>query len=220
MAARLITLAIWFAAVVGGMAWMLPLLGRPAPVPPRTVVAAASLPSGGAERLLGTPPPAAVKAPPPAESRFKLIGVIAPRRGSAPGLALISVDGKLARAVAVGHEVDSGTTVLAVGRRKVDLGPADGAPTLTLELPALPEPNRGRPAEIASAAPTPPTPNPGGFAPSAAPVRPGGVPMFGAPGRGPTAPIPQSVQPPAPGQLPATPAPQPGEPAGSGDPRQ
>jgi general secretion pathway protein C len=217
MAARLITLAIWFAAVVGGMAWMLPLLGRPAPVPPRAVVAAAALPSGGAERLLGTPPPAAVKPPPAAESRFKLIGVIAPRRGNAPGLALISVDGKLARAVAVGQEVDAGTTVLAVGRRKVDLGPADGAPTLTLELPALPEPNRGRPAEVASAVPTPP--NPGGFAPSAAPVRPGGVPMFGTAARGPTPP--QPVQPLAPQPLPTAPAPQPlGEPAGGGDSRQ
>src|SRR5574340_820545 len=157
MASRLITLAIWLAAVAGALAWILPLLVRPAPVPPQAVVAAAALPSGGAERLLGTPPAAAVKPPPPAESRSKLIGVVASRRGSGSGLALISVDGKPARAVAVGREVDAGTTVLAVGRRKVDLGPTNGAPTVTLELPALPEPNRGRPAEVAAAAPEPPS---------------------------------------------------------------
>lgn len=177
MAPRLITLAIWLAAVAGALAWILPLLGRPVPVPPQAVVATAALPAGGAERLLGSPPPEAVEAAAPAESRFKLIGVVAPRRGSAPGLALISVDGKPARAVAVGREVDAGTTVLAVGPRKVELGPADGTPTLTLELPALPEPSRGRPAEVASATPAPPSLPP----PAATPVpSPTGTPAYGA----------------------------------------
>ncbi len=220
MASRLITLAIWIAAVAGGLAWVLPLFGRPTPVPPQAVVAQTALPSGGAERLLGAPPLAALEPPRPADSRFKLVGVVAPRRGSAPGLALISVDGKPARAVAVGREVDAGTTVLAVGRRKVDLGPADGAPTLTLELPALPEPSRGRPAEIASASPAP---NPGGFPPSAAPVAPGSVPMFGAAAApGPRAPAPRLPRPMQP-TPPAAPSPQvPGESAAgaNGDTRQ
>lgn len=170
MKLRLVTLAtivVWIAAAAGGLAWLLPLAGRPTPVPPQAVLATQPpVAIGGAERLLGTPPPVVVAAAPtPAEeSRFKLLGVIAPRAAGGSGLALISVDGRPARVVAVGREVDTGLRVLTVSLRRVDLGSAPGAPTTTLELPPMAEPTRGVPG----GAPLMAAPNVAGPGPSAA----------------------------------------------------
>ena len=155
MSTRFVTLAIWLAAVAGGLAWA--LLGRPMPAPPQAAMVGMAMltVAGAVEPVLGTPASATTKAaaPPPDDSRFKLLGVIAPHHGGTSGLALISVDGKPARAVAVGGEVDSGTRVLAVVDRQVVLGTAAGAPTVTLELPASSEAGRGRQAEAAAPAP-------------------------------------------------------------------
>lgn len=159
------TLAVWIVAIAGALAWLLPLAGSPIPLPPQAVLALAPPPAaaGAAERLLGTPPVAeiAAAAPTPEESRYKLLGVIAPRHAGGSGLALISVDGQAPRAVAVGREVEPGTRVIAVSHRRVDLGAGTGAPTTTLELPAIPEPSRGRPGDVQPAAmpgPAPATP--------------------------------------------------------------
>ena len=210
MTSRFVTLAIWLAAIAGGLAWLLPLAGTPTPVPAQAAVAVAALPlpGGGSARVLGAPPVAEVArlAPPPAESRFKLLGVIASRRAGQAGLALISVDGQPARPIGVGREVDAGTRVLAVAHRSVDLGAGPGAHTLTLELPALPEAPRGVPGAATAAPAAPPSPLPPGV-PTA---RPRGVPMMGAtvpsPGRAPGVPAPAppqapiAVDPPAAGE--------------------
>lgn len=196
MTSRLVTLAIWLVAVAGGLAWLLPLVAGTTPVPPQAVLAEAVLPplAAGAERLLGSPPVQAEAAPTPADGRYKLIGVIAPRRGGAAGLALIAVDGQPPRPFRVGREVDPGTRVLAVAQRSVELGPSPGARTITLELPALPEPGRGaagtvpppvpsampmpagargtqaQPPAIAMPSPPPVVGEPGGFAPTPVPT--------------------------------------------------
>jgi general secretion pathway protein C len=82
-----------------------------------------------------------------ADSRFRLVGVVAPRGTAASGLALISVDGKPPRAVAVGRELEPGLRLLAVSHRQAELGAAKGATALTLALPPVAEAQRGRPGE-------------------------------------------------------------------------
>ena len=144
-------LSLWFWASVAAVAFSggLRLLVKPIPVPGQALVASVAAPLGGdLSRLLGTPPAQPLAAAAPADGRFKLIGVVAPRAGQASGLALISVDGKPARALAVGREVEPGLRLLAVTQRQADLGAATGAASLTLVLPMLAEANRGRPGEM------------------------------------------------------------------------
>jgi general secretion pathway protein C len=156
MTTRLMTLLIWAAVLAGAVAWGLPLFTRSTPVPPGTSLAAPAAPAGaGLVRLLGQAPAAPVVEAPVvvADSRFRLLGVVAPRAGAASGLALISVDGKPARAVGVGRELEPGLRLLRVGHRQVELGATAGAPAVTLTLPALAEAQRGRPGETMAAMP-------------------------------------------------------------------
>src|SRR5689334_21275262 len=97
MSVRLSAFVIW--ALVAGTAafWSLRLFVH-APVPPPHVVAVADAWSanGDLTRLLGAPPRATTvaAAAPEASSRFRLLGIVAPRRtGSQEGVALIAIDG-------------------------------------------------------------------------------------------------------------------------------
>lgn len=152
MMSRLLSLLIWALVAAGAVFWGLRLFTRPSPVPGGAVVATApAAATGDLDRLLGAPPVQAVAeaAVVQADSRFKLLGLVAPRAGrlsgQGSGLALISVDGKPARAVAVGREVEAGgLRLLAVSQREADLGLAGGAPSVKLVLPMLAEANRGR----------------------------------------------------------------------------
>jgi general secretion pathway protein C len=149
MAARLTSLLIWAVVAATAVAWGLRLTARPQPVPPQAVTAGLTPPAGSdLVRLLGTPPPAPVAAEVavPADSRFKLLGVVAPRAGQvSSGLALVSVDGKPARAVAVGREVEPGLRLLRVDHRQADFGAQVGTPpSMSLTLPPLAEAARGR----------------------------------------------------------------------------
>lgn len=157
MTARLLTLLIWAAVAASGVYWGLRLFTRPIPVPTGASVASAALPAAGnLSRLLGEPPPAPLQGDSPAQltdSRFKLIGVVAPRGAAASGLALISVDGKPPRTVAVGRELEPGLRLLTVSHRQAELGASQGAPVLTLALPPLAEAQRGRPGETAAQSP-------------------------------------------------------------------
>ena len=108
MSSRLLSLLIWAAVAAAAVYWGLRLWVRPLPVPAQAVVAVSQLPaSGDLTRLLGAAPPQPAPNEPVAvaDSRFRLLGVVAPRAGQASGLALVSVDGKPARAVAVGREL-------------------------------------------------------------------------------------------------------------------
>ena len=74
-----------------------------------------------------------------ADSRFKLVGVVAAPSpaATAQSVAVIAVDGKPARAFRVGAAVDGDTLLLAVRARSIDLGPRGGPIAGTLELAPL-----------------------------------------------------------------------------------
>ena len=203
MTSRLLSLLIWAAVAASAVYWGLRLFTRPTPVPAGAAVATAPLPAAGnLARLLGTPPvqPVAAAAAAPVDSRFRLVGVVAPRIGQASGLALISVDGKPARAVGVGREIEPGLRLLTVGHRQAELGASAGAPALTLALPALADANRGRPGEAAAGPGA--VVMPGALPPGA------GLPLFG--NRGAAGGLPSGLSAPRPAG--ALPAPLPGMP--------
>ena len=176
------SLLIWSVVAATAAAWTMRLGSQSQPVPAHATTASTAAAVGGdLSRLFGQPPAAPVAAAPvaaavPADDRFKLLGVVAPRVGTTTGLALISVDGKPARAVGLGREVEPGVRVIKVSHRQVDLGPGGTEPaTVSLTLQALPEPNRGRPDQAGS-------PMAGGVADSVMPAPGMAGPAPGAPG--------------------------------------
>jgi general secretion pathway protein C len=150
MKARLAAFLIWAAVAASVMFWIL-RLGVSSPAAPGHTVAvgAATTPRGDLSRLLGAAPagdPGAVSVPAqtPLSSRFKLLGVAAPRQGGDRiGLALIAVDGKPARSYVVGAAVDGDMVLQSVHARGAKLGARDAVPQVTLDLPALPLPATG-----------------------------------------------------------------------------
>ena len=164
MFARLSAFVIWSLVAATIVFWALRLAASPAPVPPYAVAVGSSVAvRGDLSRLFGAPQRASVVAQgaPEAPSRFKLVGVMAPRSSTARaepghGLALIAVDGKPAKAYAVGARVDSDLVLQSVGLRTASIGPAQGARSVLLELPALAPPNSGvlPPAGMAAPVPT------------------------------------------------------------------
>jgi len=147
MTARWLAFVIWAAVAATAAGWALRLLVAPVSAPGHTTsVDMTASPRGDLTRLFGVeaPPPVA-DAPPPADTRFKLMGVAAPRPPAHPseGVALIAVDGKPARAFRVGAVVDGETVLQAVRTRGAALGPRGGAATISLEIPPLPPPATG-----------------------------------------------------------------------------
>jgi len=177
MAMRLLSFAIW--ALVAGSAvfWLTRLLSRADAAPAHAVTVSANTSTASADlsRLLGSTRTADAATPEPAlDTRYKLIGVVAPKSAAATGLALIAVGDKPPRPVSLGGVVDGSLVLLAVNHRRAELGPAGGTATVRLELPAIPEPNRsvrgpgGAPAAVAS----PPPPLPAMPLPAATPASP------------------------------------------------
>jgi general secretion pathway protein C len=146
MAMRLLSFVIWAVVAASAVFWLTRLLARSDPAPPHTVTANANVSaSADLSRLLGSTRTASAEpaAEPPVDARFKLIGVVAARsKQPDSGLALIAVDGKPPRPVVMGGVVDGELVLLAVNHRRAELGPAGGAATVRLELPAVPEANR------------------------------------------------------------------------------
>lgn len=143
MLARGVALLVWAAVAALAAYWGSRLLARPSPVPPQARLATSSPPQGDLTRLLGAAPvvavPAAAAAPPPADARFKLLGVVAARGNArAGGVALIAVDGKPARAFKVGAAIDGDQVLQSVAPREVTIGPRGGVATVSLQLAALP----------------------------------------------------------------------------------
>ena len=151
MFARLSAFVIWSLVAATAVFWVLRLAASPASVPPYAVAVGNSVAMrGDLSRLFGASqrPSALAQATPEAPSRFKLVGVMAPRSVAAQaeagyGLALIAVDGKPAKAYAVGARLDSELVLQSVGLRTAAIGPAQGARSVLLELPALLPPNSG-----------------------------------------------------------------------------
>lgn len=150
MQARVVAFVVWALVAASAMYWLLRLSASSPAAPGYTAaVAATTLPRGDLTRVLGVPPPAAKNEPiaePGLASRFKLLGVAAPRPGGERiGLALIAVDGKPARGYKVGAPVDGDIVLQSVHPRGAALGPRGAAPQLQLDLPPLPSAATGRP---------------------------------------------------------------------------
>ena len=144
MKARLFAFVIWASVAASAMFWALRLGASSPAAPAHTVaVSAATSPRGDLTRLFGAAPltsgGAQEPAPSPLSSRFKLLGVAAPRQGGElNGLALIAVDGKPARSYAVGAAVEGELLLQSVHPRGARLGARGAPPQVTLDLPALP----------------------------------------------------------------------------------
>ncbi len=106
---------------------------------------------GDITRMLGAAPAPVSVAPVAAveSNRYRLLGVLAPQpasgaaRPSTAGVALIAVDGKPARAFAVGSRVDGDMVLQSIARRSASIGPAQGAAGVVLELAPPPVPTTG-----------------------------------------------------------------------------
>ena len=202
MVARLSAFVIWALVAATAVFWGLRLLVR-APAAPSYAVAVGDAAAVRADlsRVLGSAPVAAqaTVAAPEVSSRFKLIGIMAPKGAQAAtapdgsGVALIAVDGKPPRAFVVGSPLDANLVLQSVSLRTASIGPAQGPASVKLELPALPAAATGTLAPLASGSPSMGTPVPPPIpAPQAVPARPGLTP---AP-MPPVQPMPAPMQPP------------------------
>lgn len=128
---------VWGLLACAAVYWLIQLLARPLAAPAHAL-AVVEQRSGAADltRMLGAAPVAAAEAPPVAESRFSLLGVVAPKSLQASqageGVALIAVDG-VPRTVRIGAVLEGELRLLAVDARSAQLGQG-GAVTLTLNL--------------------------------------------------------------------------------------
>lgn len=182
MQARLVSFVIWALVAATVVFWGLRLLVR-APTAPIHAIVPGDLAESHADltRLLGAAPVpvAAEVAAPEASSRFRLLGIMAPKSHQEPhpgqGLALLVIDGKLPRAYAVGARVDGDLVLQSVGPRTANLGPQTGAATIRLELPLLPPAATGMlPPPVQTGAPAMPVPQITA-APTPSPATPEGV---------------------------------------------
>lgn len=170
MSARVIAFVLW-AAVAACLTYWALRIGTTAPPLPASVqpVSTAMVLHGDVQRLFASAKPVEIAAAPTAPalaSRFKLIGVMAPRAGqgdAAQGLALIAVDGKPPRPFRVGAPLDAGLVLQSVATRAATLGPAQGAAAVKLELPPLATPATG-------SLPPPPSFSPSYVPPQVAPA--------------------------------------------------
>jgi general secretion pathway protein C len=152
MTARLSAFVMWALVAAGLVFWGYRLWANPTPIPANAQTVGEGLGMrGDLTRLLGAAAVVEkVERPVAVEStRFRLFGVLAPRpasgsaRPSTGGVALIAVDGKPARAYAVGARLDGDLVLQSIARRSASIGPAQGAATIVLELQPPPEPATG-----------------------------------------------------------------------------
>ena len=217
MFARLSAFVIWSLVAAAVVFWALRFGVSPPQAPAYAVpIDRAAPPRGDLARLFGAPPVVAVaeEARAEAPSRFRLVGVMAPRSSTpegtgAYGLALIAVDGKPPRAFAVGAKLDTDLVLQSVGLRTAALGSAQGPRTVLLELPALPAPATGTLPAGGSPAPSPPAvmapPARPGVAPAAVPPPAMAPAMLPAPLPAPALPAAVPAAPGAQNQLPPNP---------------
>ena len=153
MPARLSAFVIWALVAAGLVFWGYRLWASPLSAPAHVqAVAEGGAMRGDLSRLLGVAAaPVNVAAVPVAESsRFRLFGVLAPMpannnaaKVSTAGVALIAVDGKPARPFAVGARLDAELVLQSISRRSASIGPAQGGPSVVLELPPPAAPATG-----------------------------------------------------------------------------
>lgn len=183
MASRWLAFLVWGCIGFSAVAWLLQMTVVARPVPTDAVVVdTAQTPRGDWTRLFGAPVVVEeVAVATPLQGRFKLVGVVASRHetDAAQGLAVISVDGKPARAYRVGSLVEGDTVLQAVRARAADLGPSGAAPVVKLELAPLAPPATGTLPGLGGPTlppPLPPAPVPGSAEAAQTPEPPPGVP--------------------------------------------
>ena len=184
MIARLSAFVIWALVAAATVFWGTRLLVRADPVPANAVVVSEAVQMrGDLSRLFGAEAVAAVAAAPPMSSRFRLLGVMAAKpspQGMTPGVALISIDGKPARAFTAGARIEDQLVLQNVSLRSASIG-ADGAAAFVLEIPALSPPATGTLPKLMMEPPSPSSPPPPSPAviqrpvPSSGPNGPAGV---------------------------------------------
>jgi len=183
MPARLSAFVIWALVAASVVFWGLRLVVRSPEAPSHTVaVGDAASVGGDLTRLFGTAPVAAVAVAPTPEmaSRFRLTGVMAPKRPGTEGVALIAIDGKLPRAFRVGAPIDGDLVLQSVSLRTAAIGPSQGKAAVVLELPplqaaatgALPPPQLSVPQQPAPQLAPPPVSVPQAPMPSFVPQMP------------------------------------------------
>ena len=140
MASRLSALLVWAAVAASLAFWGLRWFAHPVGIPEHAnVVGWDYAQQGDVRRLLAPPVEASAAAAAPQQaSRFKLLGVIAPRTQDSPGAALISIDNLPPRAYRVGVVVDGDWVLQSIERKGAALGPAHGSAALSLDLPDPP----------------------------------------------------------------------------------
>jgi general secretion pathway protein C len=159
MGARWTAWIVWAALAASLVFWGLRLSGRSAPVPAHAeTVATGQAVQGDVLRLFAATHAASQPAAlaPDLAARLRVLGVVAGARAGSPGWALIAVDGRAPRAVAVGATVDGELILQSVTQTRAEIGPRGGAVVASLELPLLPPPATGTlaiaPAETDNAA--------------------------------------------------------------------
>jgi general secretion pathway protein C len=196
MVSRLTAFLVWAAVAASVAFWGLRLAARPGAAPAQTLpVSLEQAARGDILRLFPVATKAAAAIEPALVSRFKLVGVIAPRDAAdSDGVALIAVDGKPPRAYHVGSHLDRDLVLQSVNQRGASIGPANGPSAGTLAAPVLPPPSTGvlpsaqsllngdnsGGAPMGAPMGAPPGMPPSAQGPGMAPP-PGGVPMPGQP---------------------------------------
>jgi general secretion pathway protein C len=179
---------LWAACAASAVFWAMRLGATPLAAPSHTTaVSAVVVPHGDLTRLFGAePPPEAAAQPqvPALASRFHLLGVVAPRDGHAPAIALIAFDDKPPRAFRQGATLDGDVVLQSVQPRGVDIGPRNAPAAAHLELPPL----------AAAATGSLPPPMPVTAPPTEAP--PAEAQPAPAPAEMPQQPVPEAQQPP------------------------
>jgi general secretion pathway protein C len=151
MASRFFALVVWAAVAASVAYWGLRWLSRPAAVPANaTPVSLDAAVKGDLRRLLLPPAkPTAGAAQNLSEAatltgRLKLLGVVAPRNeGETSGVALLSLDGKPARAVRIGMVIDGDYMLRTIDQHSIGIGKADGPVAASMDLPLMPPPATG-----------------------------------------------------------------------------
>ncbi len=186
MLARLCAFVIWALVAATAVFWGLRLFVAAPAAPAHAVpVGETAVLRGDLSRLLGSAPVALAAAvgTPEAASRFRLIGVMAPRAVAASavngaGVALIAVDGKPAKAYAVGARLDGEVMLQSVSLRAASIAMGPGQAPVLLELAPLPPPATGTlPALLPQGQPLASPPPAPLLQQQAPPPMPGGRPM-------------------------------------------
>lgn len=128
---------VWGLLACSGTYWLIQLWAKPLLTPAQALpVSEQGMAQADLTRLFGAPAPVQVEAAPALESRFKLLGVVAPTNvqlsRAGEGLALIAVDG-VARTVRIGAVLDGDLRLMALDKYSASFG-ANGVVSMTLQM--------------------------------------------------------------------------------------